>query len=194
MNRSLNFAAFPGLLELGKSFFESYLLPGEIALDMTVGNGHDTFFLSELVGEKGQVYGFDVQKAALERASERLAGRSEVQLFLSGHERFAELVPPECKGKVGAAMFNLGYLPGSSKEIVTRAESTLVALECLKDWLRPGGGLSAHIYTGHPGGEVEGEAVLAWAKELAWQSWEVAAYEVINKAQNREVLLLIVKK
>lgn len=190
----LNSAKLPALLGLQKDFFKSYLLPGETALDMTVGNGHDTLFLADLVSESGQVYGFDVQSAALEKTAKKVAGRRGVQLILMGHERLAQALPEQCRGKVGAAMFNLGYLPGSSREIVTRPETTLAALEQLQVWLRPGAGLSIHIYMGHPGGKLEGEAVIGWAEKLPWQSWEVAAYEAVNKAQNREVLLLIVKK
>ncbi len=39
-----------------------FLLPGDIAVDATMGNGHDTQMLCELVGESGHVYAFDVQE------------------------------------------------------------------------------------------------------------------------------------
>ena len=194
MEAGLKFSAHPSLLGLCKLFFESYVMPGEIVLDMTVGNGHDTLFLSRLVTETGRVYGFDVQAEALDSARALLDGHGNVELFLLGHEYLGEVVPLEHKGRIGAAMFNLGYLPGSSRQIVTKAETTLGALAELKSWLRPGGGASIHLYMGHPGGAAEGEAVVAWAKNLAWHEWEVAAYEKINKAQNREILLLVAKK
>ncbi len=194
MEAGLKFSTHPSLLGLCKLFFESYIAPGEIALDMTVGNGHDTLFLSRLVGGTGRVYGFDVQAEALDSARALLGEHDNVELFLAGHEHLGEVLPPEHKGRFGAAMFNLGYLPGSSKKVVTKAETTLEALAELKSWLRPGGGISIHLYMGHPGGAAEGEAVVAWAKNLAWREWEVAAYEKINKAQNKEILLLVSKK
>ena len=55
MEACLKFSTHLSLLGLCKFFFESYIMPGEIALDMTVGNGHDTLFLSRLVGEPGRV-------------------------------------------------------------------------------------------------------------------------------------------
>ena len=46
--------------------------PGYIALDCTVGNGNDTILLAHLVGEKGKVYGFDIQSIAIEITKEKL--------------------------------------------------------------------------------------------------------------------------
>ena len=186
----------PRLLDQCKDFFRAFVRPGTIALDLTVGNGHDTVFLAGLVGEAGHVYGFDVQAQALDNAEQLLSrhGLNNVSLFLRGHEFFPEALPATCRSNVGAAMLNLGYLPGSDKQLTTQAATTLAALKHLQEWLAPGGGISIHIYAGHPGGETEGEAVTAWAGKLCWQEWEVAAYEMLNKQQNRESLLLLVKK
>lgn len=48
--------------------------------------------------------------------------------------------------------FNLGYLPGGDKRIITSSASTLLALEAAKDLLLPGGLISVVAYVGHPGG------------------------------------------
>jgi hypothetical protein len=48
--------------------------------------------------------------------------------------------------------FNLGYLPGGDKEIITRSETTLLALEAAKRILIPQGLISIVVYVGHPGG------------------------------------------
>lgn len=34
--------------------------PGDVVIDATMGNGHDTLFLSELVQSTGRVFSFDV--------------------------------------------------------------------------------------------------------------------------------------
>ncbi len=39
--------------------------PGDFVIDATMGNGHDTAFLAELVGPSGEVFAFDIQKEAL---------------------------------------------------------------------------------------------------------------------------------
>jgi len=48
--------------------------------------------------------------------------------------------------------FNLGYLPGGDKEIITASETTSLALEAAKRILMPGGLISIVVYVGHPGG------------------------------------------
>ena len=37
----------------------------DYAVDATLGNGHDTCFLAEIVGDNGKVFGFDIQKRQL---------------------------------------------------------------------------------------------------------------------------------
>ena len=54
---------------LAARYMEEILRPGDIAVDATMGNGKDTQFLCELVGETGRVYAFDVQEEALERTA-----------------------------------------------------------------------------------------------------------------------------
>lgn len=60
------------LLTLQKQFILTHLRPGDTACDFTMGNGHDTAFLSKTVGETGQVTAFDIQPAALENTARRL--------------------------------------------------------------------------------------------------------------------------
>ncbi len=132
------------------------LQPGEVAVDATVGNGHDTLFLAQQVGAQGHVYGFDIQEEALARTRRRLeeAGlRDRVTLLQMGHEHMAEAVPAAWHGRIGAVMFNLGYLPGGSdRTCITRPQTTVPALEAALRLLRPGGVLTVVAYRGHPGG------------------------------------------
>ena len=98
---------------LAARYMEEILRPGDIAVDATMGNGKDTQFLCELVGETGHVYAFDVQEEALERTAARLeaAGlRARATLILAGHETMRENVPVSPR----AVMFNLGWLPGGT--------------------------------------------------------------------------------
>ena len=61
------------LLDLQKQLILTHLHAGDTAVDFTMGNGHDTEFLSKTVGEHGHVYAF-VQSAAAASASETPAG------------------------------------------------------------------------------------------------------------------------
>ncbi|MEW4531417.1 FAD-dependent oxidoreductase [Maioricimonas sp. JC845] len=134
---------------------------GDVAVDATAGNGHDTRLLAQLVGERGRVFAFDVQEAALEQTAKRLreAGLNNVTLLQRDHAGLAAAVPEDLHGQVAAVMFNLGYLPGGDHTIVTRTGSTLRALQAALAMLRPGGVMTVMVYRGHPGGAEEAAAV-----------------------------------
>lgn len=139
---------------------------GETVVDATLGNGHDTLFLAQLVGEKGRVIGFDVQDSAVEATRRRLleGGISSVggQVHLSpmGHEFLNTCV----NGEVAAVMFNLGYLPGGDHAIATQPETTVSAIAQSWELLRGGGIISIVCYRGHPGALAEANAVERWIR------------------------------
>lgn len=166
---------------------------GALAVDCTAGNGHDALFLAERVGETGRVWAFDVQRSALDHTAARLRDAALLErttLVEAGHERLAEFLPPEAHGHIHAATFNLGFLPGSDKRVITRADTTLTALETLAAFLAPGGVISAHCYAGHPGGAEETERVAAWFSALPWKDWRVTSHSFANKKTNPETLFL----
>ena len=61
-----------GILPFAHSLLSGCLKTGDIAVDGTMGNGNDTLFLAQLVGETGKVYAFDIQAAALLATERRL--------------------------------------------------------------------------------------------------------------------------
>lgn len=141
------------------------LRAGDRTIDATAGNGHDTCFLAATVGPDGAVLAFDVQPEALRSTSARLTAAGllqRVQLVHAGHEQLRDRTPGSWHGKVGAVMFNLGYLPGGDKQFVTQAASTVPALEQAIGLLRPGGIVSLMVYRGHPGGADEARAIEDW--------------------------------
>ena len=67
---------------------------GDLVVDGTMGNGHDTLMLARCVGDEGRVFAFDIQSAALTATVERLhqAGvRHRAELIQTGHEHMAYL-------------------------------------------------------------------------------------------------------
>ena len=59
------------ITEVAKSFLNEEIPKDGIICDFTMGGGHDTLYLSDLVPE-GKVYAFDIQPLALERTRKRL--------------------------------------------------------------------------------------------------------------------------
>ncbi len=172
------------ILSFAKCILCEALEPGGIAVDATVGNGYDTVFLSRQVGCEGHVFGFDVQADAIKQTEARLNEECVPEnwsLFHTGHENMLTAVPQEYHGKVNVIMFNLGFLPGSDKSVITRSETTLEAIEASLAILAKGGMLCVAIYAGHPGGEEEDIAVRELCSSLDYHSYRVIQSEMVNK-------------
>jgi len=164
---------------------------GDTVVDATLGGGADLVFLSGCVGADGKVVGFDVQTEAVERSRARLGEEYHgVELHALGHERMAEFVD----GEVAAVMFNLGYLPGGDKSVITRAETTLAALEVATGLLRPGGVVTVVCYPGHAGGDDEAEAVSDWAAKLPQEQFGVVRYGFMNQRNAPPFLIAIERR
>lgn len=156
----------PRLTELAHAAVRSVLAPGEIAIDATAGNGHDARFLLECVGESGRVFAFDVQPDALARTANAVGNARNVTLLARDHAEMRDAIPSEFHGRIGAVMFNLGYLPVGNRSFTTQPTCTLKAIGAALDLLRPGGVLTVVAYTGHPGGAEEAEAIAKLLGEL----------------------------
>ncbi len=138
---------------------------GSYVLDLTAGNGHDTIFLAELVGPTGKVWAFDIQPQAIQQTQIRLAERGhhrQVKLVLADHSLLDQYLPLNCKGKISALVMNLGFLPNSDRVIITRAETTRMALEKGWAYLSGGGIISVIAYRGHPGALEEYASLEEW--------------------------------
>jgi predicted methyltransferase len=171
--------------------------PGDIAIDATVGNGHDTILLAELVGETGHVYGFDIQQDAIQQTSRLLDEKSlqdRVTLFLKGHEQVKESLPGNEHRNLTAAIFNLGYLPGGNKEIVTTPATTILAVEQILSLLKPEGILILVIYHGHPEGAVERDKLLQFVTTIDQMEAHVIQYQFINQQNNPPFIIAIEKR
>lgn len=168
------------LTQLAQERIAEHLKSGDIVIDATAGNGHDTLFLAQQIGPQGRVFAFDIQQDALNRTAERLAqagAAHQVTLLHTGHQHLAKQVPADAHGKIKAVMFNLGYLPGSDKAITTRGEQSSSALRAAAGLLAPGGLISVLAYRGHAGGREETESIESVLAELAAMGWKIEQHE-----------------
>jgi len=157
------------LVNVAHELLAERLQPGDIAIDATVGNGYDTLFLAEQVGETGKVFGFDIQHAALQSTHEKCQQanlQDRVSLIQTSHADMAKHVPETQHGYISAIMFNLGYLPGGDKTVITQTDSTLSALAAAIQLLSPHGLITLLAYPGHQGGDQETEQVSRWCEQL----------------------------
>ncbi|MCZ8512605.1 methyltransferase domain-containing protein [Paenibacillus filicis] len=189
---------FLSILSTAHKLIEERLQPGETAVDATAGNGVDTAFLARLAGPSGTVHAFDIQAEALEQTSGRLAkerlGDRDVRLHLRSHDEMLEAVPAEQHGSVAAVMFNLGYLPGQDHATVTRPDTTIAALDAAARLLRKGGIITIVLYTGHPGGQAEAEAVERWAAELPQRLYQSLQVRFVNQKNSPPYLIAVEKR
>ncbi|KAA0549019.1 methyltransferase domain-containing protein [Bacillus sp. BGMRC 2118] len=183
------------ILPFARTLLQKAVEPGDVAVDATVGNGHDTAFLAELVGENGHVYGFDIQFDAIEKTTQRLNEKGlhdRVTLFLQGHEHITECLPPSTQ--VAGAIFNLGYLPGGDKSIVTTPETTISAIEQIVEMLKPEGILVLVIYHGHPEGSIERDELLPFVEQLDQMKAHVLRYQFVNQQNDPPFIIAIEKR
>lgn len=176
-----------------KEMIENAVFSGACVIDATMGNGHDTAWLCELVGESGKVYAFDVQQEAVERTAERLeqAGfRQRAELFCLGHEHMAEVIHHQAD----AIVFNLGWLPGAEHGVTTQTSTTLLAVEAALSLLKEEAIMTICIYPGHEEGTKELHALLEWAAKLDDRRYDAMIKCYVNQPNDPPRMLAIRKK
>jgi 23S rRNA U2552 (ribose-2'-O)-methylase RlmE/FtsJ len=182
----------------------------DVVVDLTCGRGTDTLLFLELVKEDGLIVSMDVQQSALDITRKRIreefcakisdeAERKKIEgrvhFVRDCHSKVFECVVDgiaKKKGEVkaetneieiGACTMNLGYLTGkdTDKSIVTRSETTLVALNRACELLRVGGLITICCYRGHEGGQEETDAVLDFVSRLPSEI-TVTKIDVVNRS------------
>lgn len=199
--RSKRAAPLSRMTDWAQNWIGAVLRPGDTALDLTAGNGHDTAFLYRMVGATGRVIAFDIQQEALQRTGERLHGQkfscvtalsegpplsgTGVYLVADCHSRLERYV----SGPVMALMANLGYCPGGDRSLTTRPDTSCAALRKALERLLPGGRASVIVYPGHAGGAEEAATVRALFCTLKAEEWQVMELTAINRREAPLVLL-----
>ena len=166
---------------------------GDTVIDATLGNGHDTVMLAELVGESGHVIGFDIQPDAVERTAARLqeAGLlNRCKLYAEGHQNIANRVNRPVK----AAVFNLGWLPGGDKSVTTLWETTHTAISSALSLLVDGGVCTVCAYPGHDEGDRERFALMDWLSTLRPQEYNVLHHRFLNAGPGAPECFVIQKQ
>lgn len=184
------------IIPFAHQLIEEITKEGDFVVDATCGNGNDTLFLSNLVGNEGHVYASDIQEQAIATTKELLSANNcdNVTYIQDNHAKLNQYLSPSLLNNLSAAIFNLGYLPKSDKRIITKPESTILAIQKLLPFLKTKGRIIIVIYHGHIGGEQEKEAVLQYAQQLDQATFEVLQYQFINQRNSPPFIVAIEKK
>lgn len=179
-------------LHYSHALLKMFVKEQDHVVDATMGNGHDTLLLSQLVGVGGKVYSFDIQQAALTVTKHKLEqahASHNVQLIHDSHSKIAHYVTTP----ISAAIFNLGYLPKGEHHITTTFNTTKLALDQLLTLLLPKGIIILVLYSGHDKG-TEAQLLLEATQQLDQQFYNVLHYHFINQRNSPPQVIVIEKK
>lgn len=180
-------------LKITHEYIKKAVSEGDTVIDATMGNGHDTLFLANLVGETGKVFAFDIQKQAVDNTKALLEeeGVSDRTVLINdGHHNIEKYVTEP----VNAVMFNLGYLPGGDHSIATKFATTQKAIEQSMSLLSPGGLISIGVYYGGDSGFEEKNALMEWIKTIDYKAYTVLVLDYVNRPNCPPIAVMIEKK
>ena len=172
---------------------ETLLKNCDSVLDATAGNGYDTLKAAKLVQPNGNVVAIDIQKEAIEATKAKLteAKLSHLcELYLGNHgERLSEI-----SHSFDCILFNLGYLPGSDKKIITTTKDTLSALNQSQRLLKENGALFVTVYRQHDGGQAEANGVEKWMLQQHTNGWDIEMIEPKHESHILSPILWIASR
>lgn len=176
-------------LAYSHNYIRQHLHEDGVAIDATCGNGHDTLLLAQ-IATKGVVIAMDCQASALKSAKALIESHSPdmAARILWQEGCHSEIGENMASGSVDLIVYNLGYLPGGDKSVITKTETTLKSLNRACALLKQGGAILVTTYSGHEGGQPEEEAVVAFARQLPKQEYLTEQHLWLNREKGPTVL------
>ena len=170
------------ILNRSKLICERMIKPGDIVIDATCGNGNDTLMLARLAKK---VFAFDVQKKAIDNTKKLLEKNNvkNVELINDSHENLEKYLNLYLK-KISVIMFNLGYLPGGNKNIMTNHKSTLKAIKYGLNYLNKKGIILVTCYP-HEEGKKEAKEIINYLDKNKLN------YQIYKNTDNKNAPFLI---
>ena len=182
-------------VRLVQDYLAAHLPHAALCIDATCGNGGDTAFLCGITAPEGKVVGFDVQEAAIASTRKHLeqlgVPAARYELHCQSHADLLQVVQP---GTADAVMFNFGWLPGADHAVFSTAQSSIPALQAALEAVRPGGVVSAILYSGQVIGTDEKQTVLEYLRALPLKSFTVLVCDFANWAETAPLPCIILKK
>lgn len=188
-----NFTLFQNHLDYAKGLWQKIVIPGDVIIDATCGNGHDLVYLAHLALTplSGWIIGIDIQQKAIDKTKELITQvlpaplQNRIQLHLQSHETF-----PQTSTAPSLIVYNLGYLPGGEKSITTQFSSTLESIKNAQSLIKAGGVISITCYPGHPEGSIEERQILQYCSQQDPKLWNVTHQQWINRRSAPSLVIL----
>lgn len=181
-------------LDIAHKMIKQMVKPGDFCIDATAGNGYDTEFLCELVGESGKVIAMDIQQSAVDNTKARLAEdgfSARAEVFCMSHSEMDKVAAPD---SADCIVFNFGWLPGGDHNVFTRAETSVPAIEKALSVIKPGGLLVLCVYYGRNNGYSERDAIVEYVSSLESRYYAVMKCDFLNRKNDPPFPIFIVKE
>lgn len=176
-----------GIIEYAHQMIDIYTNNELVAIDMTVGNGHDSLYMSS---KFKHVYAFDVQKLAIERSRVLLKDVNNVTLINDSHYHFDKYVNKD----IALMIFNLGYLPSANKEVTTTKDVSIDTINKGLCYLNKDGIMIIVVYPGHQAGYEEHLAISILIESLDRKEYHISKYQIMNSSNAAYVISIHKKK
>lgn len=173
------------LLDQAHAILKDIITKEDIIVDATMGNGHDTLFLSSFAQE---VYAFDIQEQALIKTKEKVGSLSHVHLILDSFENIHHYVK-DYRGVI----FNLGYLPQGDPSITTMHEVTIRTFNLILPHLKKEGFIQIVVYPGHPEGQIESQSIQSWLTTLNPHHYQITITSFHHQENHPPYMIMIYK-
>ena len=179
-------------LSMVHDFLKQSVRPGAFCIDATAGKGRDTALLCKLAGPDGRVLAFDIQQDAIDQTRALLKQEQlRAEVLLDSHANMEQYAKPE---SVDCVVFNFGRLPGGDPNIVTKATSSVQAIDAGLRLLRVGGVMAIALYYGKENGYEERDAILKHLKTLDDHRYSVLCCQWSNRRSDPPMPIFIWKE
>ncbi len=169
----------------------------KVVVDATCGNGHDLLYLAKRAQKGCHLYGIDIQMKAIKSSKDLLQSNDiapEVSLTFI-HDSHDLALAHQLKDKVIDLMiFNLGYLPGSNHEIITKSHHTIDAIKEGLNKLSKSGVITIVAYPGTPEGMEEMKSLTSYLSDLEQKLYNVCHWQPLNQVNNPPELFILQKR
>ena len=179
-------------LSMVHEFLKQHVRPGAVCIDATAGKGRDTALLCRLTGKTGRVLAFDIQQEAVDQTRALLEQEAlTAEVYLDSHANMEQYADTE---SVDCVVFNFGRLPGGDPHIVTKANSSLQAIDAGLRLLKVGGIMAIALYYGKENGYEERDAILAHLETLDDRAFSVLSCRWSNRRSDPPMPIFIWKE